>query len=68
MKEGSYIYYMDKVQKIDHVCVINFSMPSETSGSLLAPWPAQVNTKPKPGFPGKPFWGIEPVLLSEDVS
>lgn len=35
---------------------------------MIAPRPSSDNTTPKPGFPMQPFWGIDPVLMSNNVS
>ncbi|KAL5473527.1 hypothetical protein EMCRGX_G028018 [Ephydatia muelleri] len=59
-------HWYDKVVGEGRGTVVDTWWQTETSGSLLAPWPTPNNKKPKPGFPGRPFWGIEPVLLDED--
>ena len=40
---------------------------SETGGIAITPRPASDHSKPKPGFPMSPFFGIEPVLYSKEV-
>ena len=35
---------------------------------MITPRPGPSNSIPKPGFPMIPFFGIEPVLMTEDVS
>lgn len=34
---------------------------------MITPRPAPNDSTPKPGFPMIPFFGIEPVLMSDDV-
>lgn len=44
-----------------------FPFLSETGGVLLAPRPAPDNHTPKPGFPMRPFYGIQPLLVDDKV-
>ena len=39
----------------------------ETGGITIAPRPAADDSPPKPGFPSTPFFGILPVLMTENV-
>ncbi len=50
-------------------CVYQFSICSspETGGITITPRPGPDNNPPKPGFPTRPFWGMEPALLSVEV-
>ena len=34
---------------------------------MIAPRPSPDDSPPKPGFPMRPFWGIQPELLSKKV-
>ena len=45
------------------------SSPShpETGGVLIAPRPAPNDHTPKPGFPMRPFYGVQPLLMDEKV-
>lgn len=46
-----------------------YSIPfTETGGISIAPRPSPNNQTPKPGFPMRPFFGIEPVLVDEEVN
>ena len=40
---------------------------TETGGVTIAPHPAPKRVKPKPGFSMKPFYGVLPVLVDEQV-
>ena len=40
---------------------------SETGEISITPWPSTDNTKPKAGFPMTPFFGVDPVLYSDEV-
>lgn len=40
----------------------------ETGGIVIAPRPAPDSTTPKPGFPTRAFFGIDPVLVDSNVS
>ena len=39
----------------------------ETGGIMITPRPSSNSLVPKPGFPMIPFFGIDPVLLDDDV-
>ena len=39
----------------------------ETGAVTITPNPAPRGVKPKPGFPMKPFYGVLPVLVDEEV-
>ena len=39
----------------------------ETGGVLIAPRPAPNDHTPKPGFPMRPFYGVQPLLVDEKV-
>ena len=41
---------------------------AETGGIAITPRPGPDDSTPKPGFPMRPFFGIEPVLMDEHVS
>ena len=34
---------------------------------MITPRPSPNDSTPKPGFPMTPFFGVEPVLISDDV-
>ena len=40
---------------------------SETGGIMITPRPSPDNSTPKPGFPMRPFFGIDPVLVDDKV-
>ena len=40
---------------------------AETGGIAITPRPSSENTKPKAGFPMTPFFGVDPVLYSDEV-
>ena len=40
----------------------------ETGGIMIAPRPSSSDSTPKPGYPMSPFFGIDPVLLDNNVS
>ena len=40
----------------------------ETGGIMIVPYPAPENQVWKPSCPLRPFFGVEPVLLNEEVS
>ena len=35
---------------------------------MITPRPSPDDSTPKPAFPTRPFWGIEPVLVNEQVN
>lgn len=35
---------------------------------MITPRPSPDDSPPKPSFPSRPFWGIQPVLISAKVS
>jgi hypothetical protein len=39
----------------------------ETGGIFIAPRPSADNSMPKPEFATRPFFGVEPVLLDNEV-
>ena len=41
---------------------------SETGGIMIVPYPAPENQIWKPSCPLRPFFGVDPVLLNEQVS
>ena len=43
-----------------------FCLP-ETGGISIAPRPSPDDSTPKPGFPMRPFFGIQPVLVDDQV-
>ena len=46
-----------------------YAHPStETGGIAIAPRPSPDDHTPKPGYPMRPFFGIEPVLVDDQVS
>ena len=40
---------------------------TETGGIMITPRPSPDNSTPKPGFPMRPFFGIDPVLVDDKV-
>lgn len=40
---------------------------SETGGIMITPRPSPDDSTPKPGFPMRPFFGIDPVLVDDKV-
>lgn len=40
----------------------------ETGGVMIAPRPSSSDSTPKAGYPMSPFFGIDPVLLDNNVS
>ncbi len=40
----------------------------ETGGIVITPRPSLDDTPPKPSFPTRPFWGIQPELINPQVS
>ena len=40
---------------------------AETGGIMITPRPSPDNSTPKPGFPMRPFFGIDPVLVDDKV-
>ena len=40
---------------------------TETGGIAIAPRPSPDDSTPKPGYPMRPFYGIEPVLVDDKV-
>ena len=42
-------------------------MIAETGGIAITPRSSSDNTKPKAGFPMIPFFGVDPVLNSDEV-
>ena len=41
--------------------------PAETGGAMISPRPSPDNSTPKPGFPMRPFFGIDPVIVDDKV-
>ena len=39
----------------------------ETGGIAITPRPSSDNTTPKAGYPMTPFYGVDPVLYSDEV-
>ena len=39
----------------------------ETGGIAITPYPAPSGSRHKPGFPMKPFFGVEPVIVDDKV-
>lgn len=39
----------------------------ETGGIMITPRPSTTDSTPKPGYPMTPFFGVEPVLMSDAV-
>ena len=65
-----YIYYIQTDLLVilqENTCKYNYCL-LETGGIMITPRPGPSNSIPKPGFPMIPFFGIEPVLMTEDVS
>ena len=50
-----------------HVTVGYCIITIETGGIMITPRPSPNNITPKPGFPMRPFFGIDPVLMNEEV-
>jgi acetyl-CoA synthetase len=46
--------------------VVDTWWQTETGGIMIAPRPSSDNSIPKPGYPMSPFFGIQPVLMSDD--
>lgn len=46
--------------------VVDTWFQTETGGIAITPRPSSDHSKPKPGFPMSPFFGIEPVLYSKE--
>ena len=44
-----------------------FSVAPETGGIMITPRPSPDDSPPKPSFPSRPFWGIQPVLINAKV-
>ena len=40
----------------------------ETGGITISPRPGPDNNPPKPGFPTRPFWGLQPAILNRKVN
>ena len=55
------------MEHIVYTCTYVYVLPTETGGVLISPRPSPDNHTPKPGFPMRPFYGIEPVLVDEKV-
>ena len=45
----------------------NICVFPETGGIVIAPRPAPDDSTPKPGFPTRAFFGIDPVLVDSNV-
>lgn len=45
----------------------HYNNHKETGGIMITPRPSTDDSTPKAGFPTRPFWGIEPVLVDEKV-
>lgn len=41
---------------------------AETGGIMITPRPSPDDSTPKPGFPMRPFFGVDPVLVDDKVS
>ncbi len=59
----AWMWYYKHIGK-SHCPIVDTWWQTETGGHLITPLPG-VNTL-KPGSAGKPFWGVEPVVLRDD--
>ena len=50
-----------------HVWSLNNSVLTETGGIAISPQPGPREGDLKPGYPMRPFFGVEPVLTNEEV-
>ena len=48
--------------------VVDTWWQTETGGIMLTPKPSGPRTRPKPGFPMLPFFGVDPAILDANVS
>ena len=53
---------MSRVLNDIHIII---SIHTETGGITITPRPGPDNNPPKPGFPTRPFWGLQPAILDE---
>lgn len=51
----------------NYVCTIKSLITAETGGIMITPRPSPDDSTPKPGFPTRPFFGIDPVLVDDKV-
>ncbi len=56
------LHYLGIVVRCHHSLIY-----TETGGIMITPRPSPDNSTPKPAFPTRPFWGIDPVLVDEKV-
>ena len=50
-----------------HAAMTFFTHATETGGIMITPRPSPDDSTPKPGFPMRPFFGIDPVLVDDKV-
>ena len=48
-------------------CGVIVVTTAETGGIAITPRPSSENSKPKAGYPMTPFFGVDPVLYSDEV-
>ena len=60
------VYFCYKIL-LRHAGLSFLSISSETGAVMLASRPAPDNSIPKPGFPMRSFFGIEPVIVNQKV-
>ncbi|XP_064403228.1 acetyl-coenzyme A synthetase 2-like, mitochondrial [Halichondria panicea] len=63
LNREAWLWYNNVVGR-EKCTVVDTYWQTETGGITITPRPGPDNSPPKPGFPTRPFWGMEPALLS----
>ncbi len=67
---GTYVYIVVNVSMLmcyTSLIFWNCMTSTETGGVLISPRPSPDNHTPKPGYPMRPFFGIDPLLVDDKV-